>query len=338
MSINKKFLIIAPSWIGDILIAQSVFKGLKHKYHNCTIDVIVRPYLKDLIKLMPEINNIYDLNIQHKELGLIKRFKLSKKLKKQKYSSAIILTNTFKSALIPWLSGIPERVGYNKEFRSILLTRSYKLVKHKDSMVNRYLKLINSSFNNEIRPSLEKNLNQSERYKKLFMLKNSKKNIFLCPEAEFGSAKRWPQNSWISLAKNLKNQNFNIYFIGKDKITANLYKEIIDNTSIVSLIGKTSLDEVAHLLSNADLVVANDSGLMHLAASLNVSLISIYGSSSPFYTPPLMKDNNGEVLYKQVNCSPCFKKICPLSIPDNLKCLKSISINEVFTKARAYLD
>ena len=164
------------------------------------------------------------------------------------------------------------------------------------------------------------------------------KNIFLCPEAEYGSTKRWPKDYWITLAKYFKKKNFNVYFIGKDKISASEYESITDNVSIVSLIGKTDLDHAAHILSFADLVVANDSGLMHLAASLDVNLISIYGSSSPFYTPPLMKDNHGEVLYRQIECSPCFKKICPLPGDENLKCLKNISPEEVSIKSKIYLD
>ena len=338
MSPRKRFLIIAPSWIGDLLISQSVFKYLKNNYHDCIIDIISKPYLKDLIQLMPEINNIYDLDICHKEFGLSKRTLISKDLKKYNYSSAIILTNTFKSAIIPWLMRIPERVGYKKELRSILLTKKYNLLKHKDSMVNRYLKLVDASFNDNLRPSLEIDKDQAVIYKNQFMLKNKKKNIFLCPEAEFGATKRWPQEYWILLANYFKKENYNIYFIGKDTMSDSIYRDVMDNVNIVSLIGKTSLKEVTYILSYANLVIANDSGLMHLAASLSVNLISIYGSSSPFYTPPLMKNSQGEVIYKQVDCSPCFKSICPLIDEDNLKCLTSISAEEVYKKSRIYLD
>ena len=262
---------------------------------------------------------------------------ISKDLKKHNYSSAIILTNTFKSAIIPWLMRIPERVGYKKELRSILLTKSYNLLKRKDSMVNRYLKLVDASFNTDLRPSLQIDLAQAEVYKNIFMLKNRKKNIFLCPEAEFGTAKRWPQKYWISLANYFKKENYNIYFIGKDTMSNDVYRNVLDNENIISLIGKTSLKEVTYILSYADLVIANDSGLMHLAASLGVNLISIYGSSSPFYTPPLMKNGHGEVIYRQVDCSPCFKSICPLNDGDNLKCLTSISAEDVYMKSKVYL-
>ena len=124
---TNRFLIIAPSWIGDLLMSQSLYKSLKANYHNCTIDVIAKPYLNDLIKLMPEVNNTYDLDIDHKEFGFSKRLKISKQLKDNNYSTAIILTNTFKSAIIPWIMNIPKRIGYKTELRSILLTKSHKL-------------------------------------------------------------------------------------------------------------------------------------------------------------------------------------------------------------------
>ena len=132
MNDQKRFLIIAPSWIGDLLMSQSVFKSLKNKYYNCTIDVIAKPYLNDLIKLMPEVNNVYNLDIQHRELGLMKRYKIAKELRKNNYTSAVVLTNTFKSAIIPWLARIPERIGYKKELRSFLLTRTDILISEVD--------------------------------------------------------------------------------------------------------------------------------------------------------------------------------------------------------------
>ena len=195
MNDQKRFLIIAPSWIGDLLMSQSVYKSLKNKYYNCTIDVIAKPYLNDLLKLMPEVNNIYNLDTQHREFGLMKRYKIAKDLRKNYYTSAIVLTNTFKSAIIPWLARIPERIGYKKELRSFLLTKSLNFIKHDDNMVNRYLKLINSSFSENIRPSLEISTYQDHEIKKKFLLNNNAKNIFLCPEAEFGETKRWPQKN-----------------------------------------------------------------------------------------------------------------------------------------------
>ena len=335
MNSKEKFLIIAPSWIGDLIIAQSLLKYLKEEYLNCQIDMVVRPELTELAKMMPEVKDVYPLDIRHKELGLIKRYVLAKKIKKHLYSTSIILPNSFKSAIIPWLANIPHRIGYNRELRLFLLNKKYSLIKHKDSMVNRYLKLADGSYSDRIRPSLLINRDLSELIGRKYLINNSKKNIVLCPEAEYGSAKRWPADKWIQLTNFYKEKNYNIYFLGKNKSLETEYQSILKKDSAISLLGKTSLEEAAYLLSLADLVITNDSGLMHIAASVDTNLISIFGSSSPFYTPPLMKNQFGEVIYKALTCSPCFKKECPLK---HLNCLNDISAEEILDKSIKYLD
>ena len=335
MSSKEKFLIIAPSWIGDLIISQSLLKYLKKEYPNCQIDMIVRPELTNLAKMMPEVKNIYPLDIKHKEFGLIKRHILAKEIKKHLYSTSIILPNSFKSAIIPWLANIPVRIGYNRELRLFLLNKKYSLIKHKDSMVNRYLKLADGSYSDVIRPSLLINGDSSKLISRKYLINNSKKNIVLCPEAEYGSAKRWPINKWMQLANFYKEKDYNVYFLGKNKSLEIKYQNILKKDSIISLLGKTSLEEAAYILSIVDLVVTNDSGLMHIAASVNTNLISIFGSSSPFYTPPLMKDQFGEVIYKALTCSPCFKRECPLQ---HLNCLNNISSEEILDKSSKYLN
>ena len=335
MSLRENFLIISPSWIGDLIISQSVLKYLKKEYINCSIDIIVRPDLIEIAKMMPEVNKIYSLDIDHNSLGLAKRYRLAKTIKKNLYTSSIILPNSFKSAIIPWLANIPIRTGYKRELRSILLTQKYSLAKHENTMVNRYLKLVNSSYSECLRPFLNIDMNTLELTRKKYIISNSRKNIFLCPEAEYGVAKRWPINKWIELAKYFEENNHNVYLLGKDKNLERQYKSILKIDSITSLLGKTSLIEATYLLSLADLAVTNDSGLMHITASLDTKLISIFGSSSPFYTPPLMKDMLGEVIYKGLKCSPCFKRECPL---DHLNCLNNISVDEIFKKSLKYLN
>ena len=335
MSSKETFLIIAPSWIGDLIISQSLIKYLKKEYLDCQIDIIVRPELVKLAKMMPEVQNIYSLDIEHKELGLIKRRILAKEIKKYSYSTSIILPNSFKSAIIPWLANVPLRVGYNRELRLFLLNKKYSLIKHKDSMVNRYLKLADGSYSDSIRPSLVINRDLADSIGRKYLINNSKKNIVLCPEAEYGSAKRWPTNKWVQLANFYKEKNYNVYLLGKNKNLDIKYNSVLKKDSVISLLGKTSLEEATYLLSLVDLVITNDSGLMHIAASVNTNLISIFGSSSPFYTPPLMKDQFGEVVYKALKCSPCFKRECPLQ---HLNCLNHISAEEILNKSIKYLS
>ena len=152
MMIKNNYLIILPSWIGDIVISQALLKKIQETHKNCKIDVVVKSCYKPLVELMPEIDNIYFLDVPHGRLGLSQRFELAKKLK-NKYSCSIILTNSFKSALIPWLSNIPIRIGYSREMRGFLLTTALSYKKHASSMVNRYMKLINAEYDQSVAPS-----------------------------------------------------------------------------------------------------------------------------------------------------------------------------------------
>ena len=242
--------------------------------------MIVKPELIKLAKMMPEIQNVYPLDIRHKELGLTKSYLLSTKINKHLYTTSIILPNSFKSAIIPWLANIPLRIGYNRELRLFLLNKKYSLIKYKDSMVNRYLKLADGSYSDSIRPSLSINRDLSELIGKKYLINNSKKNIVLCPEAEYGPAKRWPADKWIQLTNFYKEKNYNVYLLGKNKSLETEYQSVLKKDSVISLLGKTSLEEATYLLSLVDLVITNDSGLMHITASVNTNLISIFGSSS----------------------------------------------------------
>ena len=334
MKTSPNILVVLPSWIGDTIMSQSLLFELKRIYSNCNIDVIARPYISELIDLIPEINQKLFLDISHGSFGLSKRLSLVKEIKKNKYTDVYILPNSFKSALIPWLAGIPNRIGYTTELRHLLLTEKYEYKKHERTMVERYLHLANCTYTPQVQPKLK----ISDKYQRSIMSKfnidKNKKIIMLCPDAEFGSAKKWPVEHWLSLAKLFREQNYSVFFLGKDEgINEHISCEKKLN-DVRSLIGCTSLLDVVYLLSISNLTISNDSGLMHIAGSVDSKIIAIYGSSSPIYTPPLISDDGGEVIYKDLSCSPCFKRECPLS---HLNCLRSISAQETFDIALNYL-
>ena len=334
MKTSPNILVILPSWIGDTIMSQSLLFELKRIHHNCNIDVIARPYISELIDLIPEINKKFFLDVKHGSFGLSARLNLVKEIKKNKYSDVYILPNSFKAAIIPWLAGIPNRIGYATEFRKMLLTEKYKYKKRERTMVERYLHLINCKYNTQIQPKLK----ISDQYQSLiierFKIKVNQKIIMLCPDAEYGNAKKWPIDHWLSLAKLFRKKNFSVFFLGKDNSINKYISHEEELKDVRSLIGQTSLLDVVYLLSIANLTISNDSGLMHIAGSVDSKIIAIYGSSSPIYTPPLIPEEGGEFIYKNLSCSPCFKRECPLS---HLNCLRSISAKETFDIALNYL-
>ncbi len=335
MNPTKKILIVAPSWIGDFIISQSLFKEIKLKNKNIVIDLIIRSYLKPIADVMPEINKKHILDIPHGSLGLLDRYYLAQKVKLEEYNQSFILTNSFKSAIIPWLAKIPIRVGYIGEIRYGLINKIFKEQKFNQSMVNRFLKLVGSTYQGSVAPTLSLNKEKLQKITYKFGIDQNAKNIFLCPEAEYGEAKRWPIEKWCELSSILSKTNYKVYFLGKNENTKSYIDNIITKSpNITSLITKTSIEEVIYLLSLSDLVVTNDSGLMHIAASVGTKIISIFGSSSPKYTAPLSEEKNHEIMYSNLPCSPCFKRTCPLK---HLNCLNSISSDEVAAKASHFL-
>ncbi len=325
--IRNNFLVVLPSWIGDIIMSQSLLKKLKLLYEDSTIDVVVRSSFKPLVKLMPEIDNIHFLDIPHGKLGFLKRFELSKKLK-NKYSCSIILSNSFKSAIVPWLSNIPKRIGYNREMRQFLLTDSLIYNKYSSSMVNRYLKLVDAEYDESIAPSLKLDEDIKKSILNKFKLANESKIIVLCPDADFGPAKRWPVRHWLELIKILNKDSITPIILGKNTLLARDISSDIASTKYM-LVGKTDLLEAIYILSSATVVISNDSGLMHVASATNTKkMISLFGSSSPKYTPPLANIEKSTIIYKSLKCSPCFKKECPLQ---HLDCMTQITPSEVYS-------
>ena len=327
MMIKNNYLIILPSWIGDIVISQALLKKIQEINKNCKIDVVVKSCYKPLVELMPEIDNIYSLDVPHGRLGLSQRIKLAQKLK-NKYSCSIILANSFKSALVPWLSNIPKRIGYSREMRGFLLTTALRYKKHTSSMVNRYMKLINAEYDQSVAPSLDLDEITRKSILDKYKLGNQNKIIVLCPDAEFGPAKRWPVKYWRELIKILNKDGFIPIILGKN---TSLAEEISNDNTLrkYMLVGSTNLEEAIYILSSAEVVVSNDSGLMHVASAVeSKKLVSLFGSSSPNYTAPLSKNDNSIVIYKSLSCSPCFQKKCPLN---HFDCMNQISPHEVYS-------
>ena len=201
-------------------------------------------------------------------------------------------------------------------------------------MVERYLHLANCEYNSQIQPKLKISTQYQRSILEKFRIKNNQKIVMLCPDAEFGNAKKWPVEHWLSLAKLFNEKNISVFILGKDTDFDKSLSSEDGLNNVKSLIGQTTLLDVAYLLSISDLTISNDSGLMHIAGSVDSKIIAIYGSSSPRYTPPLIPEDGGDILYKDLSCSPCFKRECPLS---HLNCLKSISPEETFDIALNYL-
>jgi heptosyltransferase II len=311
-----KILIIGPSWVGDAMLMQPMLMRLKQRYPGSLIDVLAPPWTADLLRAMPEVSEVIINPFPHGALQLGARYRLGKQLKERQYNRAIILPNSLKSALVPFFAGISHRTGFVGEMRYGLLTDARKLNKKKlPLMVERFAYLAEYA-NHDIprplpNPALTVSAAQRDATLHKLNLKLDKPVAVFCPGAEYGPAKRWPISYFAEIAQRLQKSGYAIWLVGSAKD-----KEIADkiialgNNECRNLCGSTDLTDAIALLSCAQLVISNDSGLMHLAAALDRPMLALFGSSSPEFTPPL--SSRAEVVKLDLKCSPCFKRECPL--------------------------
>ena len=330
---NSRALIIAPAWIGDTVMAQPLFMRLRARYPGIQLDALAPRWVAPVLQRMPEIAEIIDNPFAHGELSFRARYRLARALAQRNYQRSYILPNSLKSALIPFLAGIPERVGFTGEARYGLINCRHVLDEVAlPQMAERFAQLAEAPGSALPRPLPALHLlsdagRQAETFVALGIEKPEKVVVF-CPGAEYGPAKRWPARHFAALAGLLHQRGYGIWLLGsaKDRATGD---EIIRLASLPGGIihnycGTTALAQAIDLIAVAAFVVCNDSGLMHVSAALGRPLIALYGSSSPGFTPPLSRD--AQVISLKLDCSPCFKRECPLG---HLDCLNRLTPEQV---------
>lgn len=312
------------------MLMQPMLHRLQQRHPDARIDVLAPPWTEKLLRQMPEVHDVIINPFPHGELGLLARRRLGVQLRDSRYDQAIVLPNSWKSALVPFFADIQLRTGFAGEMRYGLLNDARKLSKKKlPLMAERFAQLAEAP-NDEIprplaSPFLRVNDTQRAQTLSKLGLTLEKPVAAFCPGAEYGPAKRWPPQYYAELAQYLRSQGYAIWLIGspKDKGIADTIIAL-GNEPCRNLCGVTDLAEAIALLSCADLVVSNDSGLMHIAAALDRPLLAIFGSSSPQFTPPL--SDNAQVLKLDLPCSPCFKRECPLG---HFNCMIKLTPKEV---------
>lgn len=324
---TQKLLIIPQNWLGDIVMSQTLLKKIKSNNPKTSIDILVNSSLKNLVERMPEINKVIILDCSHRELGLFKRLRLAKEIKKSSYDRSIVLSRSLKSSLIPYFAKIPIRTGELGELRYLLINDLKEFSKEsRRKTASRYISMYsdnNEELSENYYPSLDSNSENIKNLSEKYDLKKDKKVIIFAPGAAFGPSKMWPVNKFRELGKKLNN-DFKILILGSNN-EKSIGNAIVTNKNMVNLCGKTSIADAVDLMHISKFCVSNDSGLMHLAAATNTKSISIYGSTSPDFTPPLTK--NKDIHYKGMSCSPCFEKKCKYG---HYNCLVDIHSDDVF--------
>ncbi len=329
----QRCLIVGPSWVGDMVMAQSLFITLKQRFPDLQIDVLAPAWSKPVLAAMPEVHSAIEMPLLHGELALGKRFRLGDALRRKVYDWAIVLPRSLKSALIPFWARAVIRAAARPPMRYGLLNDIRPLDKSVLPMTVQRFVALGLPVDAPLPPAIpQPHLVVTEEHKSAARQKSLGNGdatlLALCPGAEYGSAKRWPAEYFAELARYHIGKGGQVILLGSGKdspVTAEIAAQV-NSSACLDLAGKTSMQEVLALLALADQVVSNDSGLMHVAAAVGSPVIALYGSSDPNHTPPL--SDKAQILHLGLSCSPCFKRECPLG---HLDCLKKITPDQVIS-------
>lgn len=318
-----RVLVVGPAWVGDMVIAQSLFRLLAAREPGVVIDVAGPAWSVPLVARMPEVRRGVALAAGHGDLALGARFRLGRALRAEGYTRAIVLPRSFKSALLPWFAGVPRRTGFATEGRRLLLNDPRPLDRARlDQTVKRFLALgigPGEALPEPLRPRLTVDAaNQAALRARLGL--GAAPAVALMPGAAYGPAKQWPLEYFAALAAALADRGLGAWVLGSAG-EASLGEAIVAGAGgrARNLCGATALPDTVDLLAAAAAAVTNDSGLMHVAAAAGTHVVALYGSSSPAMTPPLT--DRRTVLHLGLECSPCFRRECPLG---HLRCLREI--------------
>ncbi|MCL2525001.1 MAG: lipopolysaccharide heptosyltransferase II [Betaproteobacteria bacterium] len=325
-----KALIVAPAWIGDTIMAQPLFARLRARQPGLRLDALAPRWVAPVLQRMDDIAEIIDSPFKHGELSLKARWRLGRELAARDYAAVYVLPNSLKSALVPFLAGIPRRVGFTGEARYGLINLRHTLDEAAlPLMIERFMQLAEPPGTPPEKPIAPPRLRSTaaDQARTLGELAIEKppRIVAFCPGAEYGPAKRWPAAHFAVLAQALAAQGRAVWLFGsaKDQAVAEEISRLAPGCCR-NLCGGTSLGQAVDLLALAELVVCNDSGLMHVAAALDRPIVALYGSSSPGFTPPL--SGQADILSLRLPCSPCFERQCPLG---HLDCLNLLTPQQV---------
>jgi len=309
-------LVVGPSWVGDMVLAQSLFKLLKSRAPDAPVDVLAPAWSLPVVARMPEVREGIAAETGHGEFGLGKRRRIGRGLR-GRYSRAIVLPRSFKSALIPWFARVPVRTGFRGEMRFGLLNdiRPFDAARL-DQTIKRFLALglpRDTALPAPPSPRLDVSPQRQAALVDQHGLATDRPVVALLPGAEFGPSKCWPAEHYAALARRLADDGYDVWLCGSPKdapVAAHIARLVGPAPFLRDICGKTSLADAIDLLALAEQAVANDSGLMHIAAAVGVHVHGLYGPTSPAFVRPLTE--RADIHFLDLDCSPCRKRECPL--------------------------
>lgn len=335
----RRLLIRSTNWIGDAVMTTPAVRALRRSFPGACISLLAKPWVAPVFAHSPRVDRIlrYDVDGRHK--GAAGRLRLVSDLRKERFDAAVLLQNAFEAALISFLAKIPVRVGFDTDGRRLLLTHPVHLspAVEKRHQTAYYLAMLTGAGLSAKDPSLE--LFVGEKDKKaaqaaLSALPGAGPLVGINPSATFGPAKQWPPERYARLGDWMAERYGARVLIFGGPGDRELGRRIAGRMrrTPLDLSGRTDLAAAMALIAELDLFVTNDSGLMHVAAALDVPLVAVFGSTDPVATGPV--GARSRVVRTDVPCSPCLKPHCRYG---HLDCMRRIGVGRLQEAVAALL-
>ncbi len=335
---KKKILIVNVNWIGDVLFSTPFVKAVRQAYPDSYIACLLHPRCKEILDGNPRLDEIIIYDEEGRHRNLFGKFGLIMELRKKKFDTAFILHRSFTKALITLLAGIKERIGYSTKNRAGLLTEIVEAPAEDIHKVEYFLNIARFAGIETPDTSYEFFIKDIDRgiAKEMLVKKGVKSGdviISICPGGNW-DPKRWPKENFAALSDSLAEKfGARIVITGakKDAILAGDIERLMKNKP-VNIAGETNLKQLGAIFENSALVVANDTGSMHLAVAVGAKVIALFGPTAPRLTGPYGKGNY-IVVSNNDRCEvPCYDVTCV----DN-SCMKAISVESMLKAAEAML-
>jgi heptosyltransferase-2 len=328
----RKILIRGPNWVGDAVLAIPALKALRSRFPEAETTLLVRPWVSGLFSEAPFIDRVWSAP---RPAGLADWKRLTGEIRAQEYDLAVLLPNSFESALMMFLGRVPHRLGYATDGRAWMLTNPVIPGDEIRHQIFYYLDLVKTISATVERPSIEIQATSGERSDARRLLAAEgigagKPFMVLNPGAAYGSAKRWYEERFAAVGDALaRDLGLAIVIVGslnERPIAAEIQSLTRSNTAVLS--GKTSLETLIGVLAEASLMITNDSGPMHIAAAVGTPTIAVFGPTDDRVTSPY--GPRTRVVKHAVECSPCLLRECPI----DHRCMQGVSVENVYRAAR----
>ncbi len=337
----KRLLIRSTNWIGDAVMTTPAVCAIRRNFPSAHVSMLAKPWVAPVFAHSPDVDEIivYDANGRHH--GVVGTVRLAKDLRAYRFDAAILLQNAIEAALIAFMAGIPNRIGFDTDARRMLLTHPVHCTTAIKSIhqTGYYLKMLEGAglVAGEQTLALSvgpENRQRAGRILSAYGITPVVRVVGLNPSATFGPAKQWFPERYAALGDRLnKDLDATVLIFGgpSDRELGRTISRMMAAPSI-DLSGRTTLDEAMALIDRCDAFVTNDSGLMHVAAALNTPLVAIFGSTNSTTTSPY--SDTSRIVRVLIECSPCMKPVCPLG---HMNCMKRVTVDMVVDAVKGLL-